>query len=126
MLHHLSLGVRDIERTATFYDAALAPLGYERVWSDIRPGEPDQAIGYGLPGGGDKLALKQYDDAAAPGAGFHGVAPASDDVTRCAETKRTKDTGERLGWAVVTGAIAHTHPGGMVSKPVAWARLRRG
>lgn len=45
----------------------------------------------------------------APGAGFHGVAPASDDVTRCAETKRTKDTGERLGRAVVTGAIAHTH-----------------
>jgi len=46
----------------------------------------------------------------APGAGFHGVAPASDDVTWCAETKRTKDTEERLGWAVVTGAIAHTHP----------------
>lgn len=46
----------------------------------------------------------------APGAGFHGVAPASDDVTWCEETKRTKDTEERLGWAVVTGAIAHTHP----------------
>ena len=46
----------------------------------------------------------------APGAGFHGVAPASDGVTRCAETERTKDTEERLGWAVVTGAIAHTHP----------------
>lgn len=46
----------------------------------------------------------------APGAGFHGIAPASDDVTKCAETKRTKDTEERLGWAVVTGAIAHTHP----------------
>lgn len=47
----------------------------------------------------------------APSAGFHGVAPASDDVTKCAETKRTKGTEERLGWAVVTGAIAHTHPG---------------
>lgn len=46
----------------------------------------------------------------APGAGFHGVAPAGDDVTRCAETKRTKDTEERLGQVVVTGAIAHTHP----------------
>lgn len=46
----------------------------------------------------------------APGAGFHGIAPASDDVTKCAETKRTKDTEERLGWAVVTEAIAHTHP----------------
>lgn len=47
----------------------------------------------------------------APGAGFHGVAPASDDVTKCAETRRTKDTEERLGQVVVTGAIAHTHPG---------------
>lgn len=46
----------------------------------------------------------------APGAGFHGVAPASDDVTKCAETKRTKDTIERLRRVVVTGAIAHTHP----------------
>ena len=46
----------------------------------------------------------------APGAGFHGIAPASDDVTQCAETKRTKDTEERLGRAVVTGAIALTHP----------------
>lgn len=46
----------------------------------------------------------------APGAGFHGVAPAGDDVARCAETGRTRDTEERLGWAVVTGAIAHTHP----------------
>lgn len=32
MLHHLSLGVRDIERASAFYDAILAPLGYVRVW----------------------------------------------------------------------------------------------
>lgn len=72
MLHHLSLGVFDLERAATFYDAALAPLGFVRVWSDIRPGEPDQAVGYGPPDGGDKLALKQQGGAArAPGPGFH-------------------------------------------------------
>ena len=47
----------------------------------------------------------------APGAGFHGVAPAGDDVTKCVETKRTKDTEGRSGRAVVTGAIAHTRPG---------------
>lgn len=46
----------------------------------------------------------------APSAGFHGVAPASDDVTKCAETKRTKDTKERLERAVVTGANARTRP----------------
>ena len=59
MLHHLSLGVVDIERAAAFYDATLAPLGYVRVWSDLRPGQAGQAVGYGEPGGGDRLALKQ-------------------------------------------------------------------
>ena len=72
MLHHLSLGVSDLQRAAAFYDAALAPLGYVRVWEDIRPDEAGQAVGYGLPGGGDKLALKHHGDTArAPGPGFH-------------------------------------------------------
>ena len=65
MLHHLSLGVADLARAVVFYDSALAPLGIVRVWSDLRPGEPGQAVGYGLPGGGDKLALKQVDGAGA-------------------------------------------------------------
>lgn len=72
MLHHISLGVSDLERAAAFYDAALAPLGYVRIWEDIRPGEAGQAVGYGPPGGGDKLALKSQAHAArAPGPGFH-------------------------------------------------------
>jgi catechol 2,3-dioxygenase-like lactoylglutathione lyase family enzyme len=72
MLHHISLGVSDIERATAFYDAVLAPLGYVRVWQDIRPGEPDQAVGYGLLGGGDKLALKFCPEGQRPpGPGFH-------------------------------------------------------
>ncbi|MDV4181940.1 VOC family protein [Rhizobium brockwellii] len=72
MLHHASLGVSDIERSAAFYDAALAALGYIRVWDDIRPGQTGQAIGYGPPGGGDKLAIKHRPDGQrAPGPGFH-------------------------------------------------------
>ena len=72
MLHHLSLGVRSLERAVAFYDAAMVALGYARVWSDIRPGEPGQAVGYGPAGGGDKLAIKELGDAAhPPGAGFH-------------------------------------------------------
>jgi len=59
MLHHLSLGAVEIERAARFYDAALAPLGYVRVWTDLTPGEEDQAVGYGPPGSDDKLAIKQ-------------------------------------------------------------------
>lgn len=66
MLHHLSLGVADLERAGTFYDAVLAALGYVRVWSD------KTAIGYGPPGGGDKLAIKLVGaKAAAPGPRFH-------------------------------------------------------
>jgi catechol 2,3-dioxygenase-like lactoylglutathione lyase family enzyme len=52
MLHHLSFGVTDLARSAAFYDAALSPLGYIRVWAD------DTAVGYGLPGGGDKFAIR--------------------------------------------------------------------
>src|SRR5512139_1981213 len=59
MLHHISLGARDIEGAARFYDAALAPLGYVRVWSDIRPGGEGQAVGYGSVGSEDELAIKQ-------------------------------------------------------------------
>lgn len=72
MLHHLSLGATDIERSARFYDAALQPLGCVRVWSDLRPGEQGQAVGYGLPGGGDKLAIKQVcTTTPLPSPGFH-------------------------------------------------------
>ena len=85
MLHHISLGVSDIARAARFYDAVLQTLGYVRVWEDIRPGEPDQAIGYGSPGGGDKLAIKYHPDGAQPpGPGFHLAlaAPSRDAVGR--------------------------------------------
>jgi catechol 2,3-dioxygenase-like lactoylglutathione lyase family enzyme len=72
MLHHVSLGASDIERSAAFYDAVLAPLGYVRVWDDIRPGETGQAVGYGTPGGGDKLAIKHCPvGQRSPGPGFH-------------------------------------------------------
>ncbi|MFS8048492.1 VOC family protein [Rhizobium sp. BR 314] len=72
MLHHISFGVSNIERAAAFYDAAFAHLGYVRVWDDLNPGDPDQAVGYGPPGGGDKFAIKLRGDAASPpGLGFH-------------------------------------------------------
>ena len=71
-LHHLSLGVRDIEVSLRFYDAVLATLGFARVWSDLRPGEPGQGVGYGLPGNSDVLALKERPgDHVGLGSGFH-------------------------------------------------------
>lgn len=71
MLHHVSLGVRDIEAATRFYDAILEALGYARVWEDLRPGRDGQAVGYGPRGSGDKLALKQRGGGCAAGAGFH-------------------------------------------------------
>lgn len=41
MLNHISLGVKDIARTRTFYDAALKPLGYTRL------SDGETSLGYG-------------------------------------------------------------------------------
>lgn len=72
MLHHLSFAVIDLARSAAFYDAVLAPLGYVRVWKD------DTAVGYGLPGGDDKFAIKlRSGGVAVPGDGFHVALAAS-------------------------------------------------
>jgi catechol 2,3-dioxygenase-like lactoylglutathione lyase family enzyme len=66
MLHHVSFAVADLARSAAFYDAALPPLGYVRVWAD------STAVGYGLPGGGDKFAIRlRPGNEAVPGDGFH-------------------------------------------------------
>ncbi|MEQ8398082.1 VOC family protein [Thalassobaculum sp.] len=66
MLGHLSFGVNDLDRAASFYDAILAPLGYVRVWTSAH------AVGFGAPGGGDKLALfAKPGEVIAPGPGFH-------------------------------------------------------
>jgi len=61
----LSIAVRDLARSAAFYDAVLAALGYVRVFAD------DSCIGYGYPGGGDKFAVKLRSDAITFGSGSH-------------------------------------------------------
>jgi len=65
MFSHISLGVTDLDRSAAFYDAILAPLGQVRVW-DVSGG-----VGYGEPGGPDRLALFERPDTHAAGPGFH-------------------------------------------------------
>ncbi len=65
MLDHVSLGVIDLLRASTFYDAALGALGYVRVWTH------EKSIGYGLPGGEDKLAIKERQGAYPAGKGSH-------------------------------------------------------
>lgn len=42
MLHHVLLEVSDLERSAAFYDALLAPLGWRRHF------EEDETVGWGI------------------------------------------------------------------------------
>ncbi|MBM3532515.1 MAG: VOC family protein [Alphaproteobacteria bacterium] len=66
MLGHLSFGVQDLARSAAFYERALKPIGFVRVWSNER------GVGFGPPGKGDKLALfARPGEARSPGPGFH-------------------------------------------------------
>ena len=64
MLDHVSLGVSDLKRSSVFYDAALGALGVVRVWTK------ETAVGYGLPGGEDRLALFAT-EGVRPAAGSH-------------------------------------------------------
>lgn len=41
MISHVSVGVRDIAKAGKFYDTALAPLGYKRLFNSA------EALGYG-------------------------------------------------------------------------------
>lgn len=44
MIDHLSIGVKDLQRSTKFYDAALEPLGFKRYMTF-----PDDSCGYGIP-----------------------------------------------------------------------------
>ncbi len=78
---HLSLGVADLNRAAAFYDAALAPLGYVRLWRTTR------SVGYGperFQGEAPLALILHGADARPPGPGFHLAlaAPSRDAVDR--------------------------------------------
>lgn len=66
MIHHLSLGVTDIKRSAAFYDAALGALGYRRFFSRRN------VIGYGFIDNGDILSIRHRPkEPVLTGGGFH-------------------------------------------------------
>jgi catechol 2,3-dioxygenase-like lactoylglutathione lyase family enzyme len=64
MLHHVSVGVRDVARAATFYDPVLKALGYKRV-ADYSPG----AIAYGEHGGKPEFWIGLPHDQGLPSVG---------------------------------------------------------
>jgi len=74
MLQHLSFAVADLARSTAFYDAALAPLGYVRVFTqESEGGRKESAVGYGRPGAKDEeFAIRfRAQGVVAPSEGFH-------------------------------------------------------
>ena len=72
MIHHVSLGTRDIERARAFYDAVLTVLGWRLMSSS------DTAVHYGV---GDimlSLQVPENGKPADPGNGIHVAFPARD------------------------------------------------
>jgi catechol 2,3-dioxygenase-like lactoylglutathione lyase family enzyme len=67
VLDHLSIGVSDLARAASFYDTVLATMGYVRLFTHPR------AVGYGRAGDKDEqfAILAAGADARSPGAGCH-------------------------------------------------------
>jgi catechol 2,3-dioxygenase-like lactoylglutathione lyase family enzyme len=66
MLHHVSVGVTDVERAAKFYDAVLGTLGYKRVM-EFMP----YAVAYGESGPSFWIQLPHDQQAASVGNGAH-------------------------------------------------------
>ena len=66
MLHHVSVGVSDVERAAKFYDAVLGALGYKRVM-EFMP----YAVGYGEDSPEFWVQLPHNRSAATVGNGVH-------------------------------------------------------
>lgn len=66
MLHHVSVGVRDVERAAQFYDAVLGALGYKRVMEVLPYG-----VGYGEDEPVFWVQLPHNQQVATPGNGVH-------------------------------------------------------
>jgi catechol 2,3-dioxygenase-like lactoylglutathione lyase family enzyme len=67
MIEHISIGVPDMARSGRFFDAALAPLGIVRSFTNSR------SIGYARPGAKDEVfaVLACGERAAPPGEGWH-------------------------------------------------------
>ena len=66
MLHHVSVGVADVERSAKFYDAVLGALGYKRVMEYM-----PYALAYGEASPSFWVQLPHNQQAASVGNGGH-------------------------------------------------------
>jgi catechol 2,3-dioxygenase-like lactoylglutathione lyase family enzyme len=68
-IDHVSIGVRDVARSKSFYDAILAPLGLAPIMPVDMPGAGLVSVGYGAPGGKPVFWIGLPINRAAPSAG---------------------------------------------------------
>src|SRR3954466_14032823 len=95
MIHHISVGVSDLQRSATFYEAALGALGLTRVVT--RP----RTIGFG----------KTYPEfCITPREGMPHVSPESG-VHICLRAKTTVEIGAFHAAALSAGGASAGAPG---------------
>lgn len=73
MIDHIGINCADLDRSKAFYDALLAPLGYERIM------EFESACGYGAPGN-PAFWLSVYDDMPATQREVHVAFSAADEA----------------------------------------------
>ncbi|MDE2493122.1 MAG: VOC family protein [Alphaproteobacteria bacterium] len=78
MLHHVSVGVREVERAAAFYDAVLGALGYKRIMEFL-----PYAVAYGDENPSFWVQLPHNQQMASVGNGVHiGFIARSKDAVR--------------------------------------------
>ncbi len=95
MIDHISVGVSDLERSATFYEAALAPLGLSRLMT--RPA----TVGFGQAYPEFWINLR---------AGMVRV-PAESGVHICLRAKSTADVDAFYAAALAAGGVSDGAPG---------------
>lgn len=75
MISHVSIGVQDLDRAGSFYDAALAPLGYKRLYDSA------EALGYGAESPELWVMRVEHPVPSELGSGLHFCLDASDRVS---------------------------------------------
>ncbi len=98
MLDHVTIGVRDLEQSKSFYDQALAPIGIQRLYAE------DGFVGYGA--NGKAFFWIGTKDAAQPGVHIAFTAPdraTVDNFHRAAVKAGGRDNG-------LPGLRPHYHP----------------
>ena len=97
MIDHLSVAVRDIDRSRTFYDAVMAALGHARLMNE--EAADYVASGYGVAGSHEPGFWVGADREPKPDAATEVLAPAGQHIAFAAGTRAQVDAFHAAGLA---------------------------